>query len=487
MNRSHVKYAVTFLFLTCLSSLSFAGEFLPATNFSLPADPTSVIARDFNGDGKVDLAVTSYNANDVSILLGNGDGTFQTAVSYATQTGPTQSAVGDLNGDGKLDLVVVNGSDKSVSVLLGNGNGTFGAANNIPLPVNDPYGITLADLDGDGILDAAVTNNELHNGLLLVMLGVGDGTFVTPVTYATRGSYADGVVAGDFNKDGHVDLAVTNYCSGINNCGNNTGSVSIFLNNGDGTFPSPQDHPAGALPFSAITADFNNDGNLDLGICDEFAIGVMYGNGDGTFQKIVVFDENSYVVEQIAAADFDGDGILDLTGTRTNVDEIDVFIGKAGAGFNLRNGYSVSGNPFTLAVADFNGDGHPDIVAVGGYSTGFGSVLLNSGGLAVATLSPTSLDFGNVKIDTQSQMLPVTLTNSGTIPMNVSKISTTGLEGPRFRQSNNCVSPIAPGGSCTINVQFEPFQTGGYTANLTVTDDALGATQSIPVMGTGTP
>src|SRR5581483_5487147 len=488
MNRSHTaqKIALTLLLLTGLSSLAFAGEFLPGTNFSLPADPDFVVALDFNGDGKIDLAVASGLADNVSILLGNGDGTFQSPVSYATQARPTGLAAGDLNGDGKVDLITANNSSMSVSVLLGNGNGTFGTANNIALPIADPYAVTLADFNGDGILDAAVSNNELANGQLLVMMGVGDGTFLTPLTYTTRGSYSDGVAAGDFNNDGHLDLAVTNYCYN-KVCTNSQGSVSIFLNNGDGTFASAQDHPAGALAFGVITADFNNDGNVDLGICDEFAIGVMLGHGDGTFQRIIVFDKNSYVVEQISAGDFDGDGVTDLVGTRTNVDRISVFIGKASGGFNLRNDYAVGGDPFALAAADFNGDGHQDIVVVGGYSAGFGSMLLNSGGVGAGTLLPSSLDFGNVKIDTQSAMLPVTLTNAGTGPLNVLKIGTVGTDGPRFRQSNNCTAPVPVGGSCTINVQFEPFQTRTYNATLTVTDDAIGATQSIPIKGTGTP
>src|SRR5690349_16600449 len=188
MHRSHVKNVANLLFLICLSSFSFSGEFLPPINFLLPSNPMSVIAQDFNGDGRVDLAVASFSGNKVAVLLGNGDGTFQAAVSYATQKGPLGLAVGDLNGDGKLDLIAPNGFSNSVSVFLGKGDGTFASANNIPLPI-DPYGIALADLNGDGILDAAITNEGLHNPKLLVMFGAGDGSFLTPVTYGTRGAY----------------------------------------------------------------------------------------------------------------------------------------------------------------------------------------------------------------------------------------------------------------------------------------------------------
>ncbi len=479
---------VPFLLL-CLPGSSIAAEFVQGTNFSLPAGPIYVVSADFNADGKLDLATINLDANSVSILIGNGDGTFQPAVSYATQNVPVGLAVGDLNGDGKLDLAVTNESSRSVSIFLGNGDGSFQNSINTPVPLNFPYGIALADLDGDGRLDAAVTNLEFANGQVLVMLGKGDGTFLSPVTYPINASHSIAVVAADFNKDGHLDLAVTNNCDNKENCTAGHGTVTIFLGNGDGTFQFLANPQAGYSTFSVVVTELNGDGNLDLAVCDEFNTGVMLGRGDGTFKPIITFKVTSDIITEVAVGDVNNDGIPDLIATDISSDAVQVMLGRSSGGlFNHQNDYYPAISSLAAsALGDFNGDGLLDIVSVGGHATGEGTVLLNTGGIAVATFSPTSLDFGNVKIDTKSQVLPVTLGNNGTGPMNVTKITIFGNDGPRFRQSNTCTQPIPVGGGCTINVQFEPFQTRKYTATLAVTDDALGMVQSIQVSGTGVP
>jgi hypothetical protein len=179
-------------------------------------NPASVAVGDFNGDGKLDLAVANSASNNVSVLLGNGDGTFQAAVNYAVGTNPASVAVGDLNGDGKLDLAVANIGSNNVSVLLGNGDGTFKAAVNYAVG-SSPYSVAVGDFNGDGKLDLAVANPGSNN--VSVLLGNGDGTFQTAVNYAV-GSYPYSVAVGDFDGDGRMDLAVANH--GSNN-------VSILL------------------------------------------------------------------------------------------------------------------------------------------------------------------------------------------------------------------------------------------------------------------
>src|SRR5580658_474305 len=148
--------------------------------FGAGTDPDAVAVGDFNGDGKLDLVVANEGSNNVGILLGNGDGTFQAAVNYGVGSAPTSVAVGDFNGDGKLDLAVVNELSNNVSILLGNGDGMFQAAVNYGAGLS-LFSVAVADFNGDGKLDLAVANYESNN--VSILLGKGDGTFQAAVDY----------------------------------------------------------------------------------------------------------------------------------------------------------------------------------------------------------------------------------------------------------------------------------------------------------------
>src|SRR2546428_14468 len=212
-------------------------SFTPAATFGVGTHPQSVAVGDFNGDGKPDLAVANAGSDTVSVLLGNGDGTFQAARTVAAGSGPVFLAVGDFNGDGKPDLAVADyvfaadyacfrcSRSTTYSVLLGNGDGTFSAART---------------------------------------LGVGSGPW--------------SVAVGDFNRDGKLDLAVANFSSS---------TVSVLLGNGDGTFQAAQTVAAGTSPISVAVADFNGDGKPDLAVANygSNTVSALLGNGDGTFQK----------------------------------------------------------------------------------------------------------------------------------------------------------------------------------------------------------
>ena len=168
------------------------------------------MAGDFTGDGRTDLAVANAYDDSVSVLLGNGDGTFQPQVTYAVGADPDAIVAGDFNGDGRLDLAVVNRDADSVSVLLGNGDGTFQPQVTYAVGAN-PDAIVAGDFTGDGRLDLAVVNAGTfdYSGSVSVLLGNGDGTFQPQVTYAV-GANPRAIVSGQFSGDGHTDLAVVN-------------------------------------------------------------------------------------------------------------------------------------------------------------------------------------------------------------------------------------------------------------------------------------
>jgi hypothetical protein len=405
--------------------------FLPAVPYdSGGVQAASVAIADVNGDGKPDLLVANnYNcyssscetSGSVGVLLGNGDGTFQPAVSYNTGGQYTiWVAVADVNGDGKPDLAVVsyNSGSGSVSVLLGNGDGTFQPAVTYGLtPAGaTPETIAIADVNSDGKPDLVV---GLFGSQVDVLLGNGDGTFQPAVTYGDGCCNKGSLAVADVNRDGKLDLLlVFAFCDG---CVSMEGRVGVMLGNGDGTFqPQVLYDSGGDYPVSIAVADVNNDGKPDLvvanscsvdsgGFCSGAgSVGVLLGNGDGTFQPVVSYSAGGLSFFSVAVADVDGDGKPDLVaaGCPTTNGSGPVYCGGSADGSLaalLGNGdgtfqpavvFDAGGYwPISVAAADLNGDGKPDVAvaswrgdATSGYDGSVG-VLLNGGG---STAKPTT-------------------------------------------------------------------------------------------------
>jgi len=223
------------------------GTFTAGTPVTVAQQPSAVVARDLNGDGKVDLVVANQGGNSISVALGNGNGTFGTPSSIAVGSGPSALAAGDLNGDGKLDLVVANGGANTVSILLGNGSGRFSAASGSPVTVGtNPRAVALGDLNGDGLTDLAVANGAGDS--ITVLPGNGNGTFGAAVTLANgSGTTPAGIVITDLDNDGRPDLAVAD---------SGNAKAGIYLNTT--TFPPTTI----SLSVGAASLGF---GNLDIG------------------------------------------------------------------------------------------------------------------------------------------------------------------------------------------------------------------------------
>lgn len=384
-----------------ISPINLASADYPAGNA-----PVGVVVADFNHDGKLDLAVAddgNFSTGDngaVSILLGNGDGTFQPAQLVNAGNNPAFIAAGDFNGDGKPDLVVSDASN--VAVLLGNGDGTFQSPLIIGAGVA-PSALALGDFNGDGKLDIAVTDigsSSGNNGAVYILLGNGDGTFQSPVLLNAGNSSAAlpvAIVARDFNGDGKLDLAVATTAN-VQPPGS---EVSILLGNGDGSFQAPVFYPIDQIPTSLAAGDFRGNGKVDLALttylCGAFGtcgslIQALQGNGDGTFQAsqnvtlthadgtglgppIELSDCSALGTsnwqgigicypQALQVADFDGSGKAGLVG----IGEVDtpsgggVFVipGNGDGTFEGILGFPGIGS--SLAVGDFNGNGKPDIV-----------------------------------------------------------------------------------------------------------------------------
>jgi hypothetical protein len=296
------------------------GTFKPAVNYGAgDRFNMSVAISDLDGDGHLDLAVTS-SINTVSVLLGNGDGTFKTAISYGTDISPSSLAIGDLNEDGYPDLAVATSYSDMVSVLLGNGDGTFNIAVNYGTG-DSPRSLAIGDLDGDGDLDLAMAN--AGSDTVSVLLGNGDGTFNT-VGYYSAGLDPFSLTIGDLNKDGSLDIAVANAGSE---------SVSVLLGNGDGTFETTASYGVKGKPFCLAIGDLDRDGNLDLAVMTNSGfneisiISVLPGNGDGTFNTAVNYGTGNNPTS-VAIDDLDGDGYLDLAMTSPYNNTVSVLLNK---------------------------------------------------------------------------------------------------------------------------------------------------------------
>ncbi len=366
-------------------------------NFIVNGGNGTPAVGDFNGDGKLDLALANTGA---AVLLGNGDGTFQPALQYTAGTQPLSIATGDFNGDGKLDLALSDAASGAIFILLGNGDGTFQSANQFPTtPGAQTVSIVVADFNGDGKLDVAVADQSGCGGscsTIEVLLGNGDGT-LQPARTTTVGASPNALAVGDFNRDGVPDLAVTW----------GQGNLSILLGNGDGTLQAPITIALGstAVATGLAVGDFNGDGNQDLAVAGGAAnsVSVLLGNGNGTFSSPVsIADSLSQVPAAVAVADFNGDGKQDLVVAlskccgNSGEGAFGVMLGDGSGAFQpmvryLVPGFTISNSANFLAVADFNGDGKPDVALLILSGVPGVTVMTNSTGVSAAPLAIASL------------------------------------------------------------------------------------------------
>jgi uncharacterized repeat protein (TIGR01451 family) len=301
---------------------------------------------DFNGDGKPDI-ITATNLG-VSVLLGNGDGTFQAAVN-STITGGLEdmngAIIGDFNGDGRQDVVVATGY--GLYFLPGNGDGTFQAS--VQLSPNYCGSVVAADFNSDGKLDLVVN----QNGNILLLLGNGDGTFQPPAAITNLSGYSGIVLVADVNGDGKPDLV--------------SPGPTILLGNGDGTFQAPLYGLFGGNAYAV--GDFNGDGKVDFAWTGVNQVGVLLGFGDGTFQTPIDTNLSYLPGYSMIAADFNGDGKLDIAYPEYAGNNIAIAFGKGDGTFQY-GGYlsgtqfATDGIPYGMVQADFNGDGKPDLAVV---------------------------------------------------------------------------------------------------------------------------
>jgi hypothetical protein len=345
-------------------------SFSTPVNYPVGANPVGVAAADLTGNGNVDLVVINEKDQTFSVLLGNGDGSFQIAHTYATGSEPNAIAVGEFTNRGIPDIAVANSGSNTVSVYLGNGDGTFQDPISFAAgPV--PADLAVGDFNGDGNLDLVVaTRGGITSDRLSVFLGNGDGTFRASGTLDT-GVLAPRVVVADLKGDGIADLAVAGFSD-----------VTVFLGNGDGTFQAPHSYDAGKNPLAIAAGDLTGDGIPDVAVThfDGNTVSVLLGNGDGSFQPPTDFTVGTSMHAapfSVQMADLTGSGIpKDLVTANYNDDNVSVLLGNGDGTFRVVQNFSTDVGPLSVAVGDFKGDGFPDLATANALGNDV-SVLLN--------------------------------------------------------------------------------------------------------------
>lgn len=397
-----------------ISTIGFAREvlFSEPQHFSVGNYPYFVTTADLNGDGSLDIVtanagIWSDGTWNVSILLGNGDGTFQDQYLLPASGFPRWVTIGDVNNDGNLDLAITNragyyggGLAGSVWLYLGRGDGTF-AFHSVPYQGtydSQPMSSDLRDLNHDGKLDLVVAIHGENR--VAVLLGNGDGTF-QPLQYYGVGVGPQCLVIADFNNDHNPDIAVSNWWSN---------TVSVLLGNGNGTFQTHQEFPIGQRSNAIAVGDLNGDNMLDIVAANAYPyqpqfLSILFGNGDGTFKPQINLTTKPELYG-VAVADINYDGNLDIVtaNSRLGDDSVSIFYGNGDGSFqepkDFFTGYYSS--PMWVAIADLNNDGVTDILTANQFGQNV-SVLLgyepnhppvaNAGGpYSVAEGSDVTLD-----------------------------------------------------------------------------------------------
>ncbi len=350
------------------------GKFQYTETIAVDSSPSALAAGDFTGSGVLDLAVVEPNADQVSVYLNTGDGTFDAPATYEVGANPQSIVAADF-GNGHVDLATANENSDNVSVLLGNGDGTFQPDRQYA-PASSPGALVTADFNGDNRADLAVAS-PWDPGGISVLLGHGDGTFQDPATNYV-GDGPDAAAAADLNNDGNLDIITANATDN---------TISVLLGNGDGTFQTAESFPAGSAPTGLVVGDFNGDGLLDVAVADggdgdsdEEGVSILLGNGDGTLQSPIFYATGGYP-SSIVGGDFTGNGLCDLALTMPGSNEVLILLSNGLGGFSRQLTIPLgneAGFPVSIVTGDFLGGGSLDLAVLNG-ETGNISILKGYG------------------------------------------------------------------------------------------------------------
>jgi len=470
-----------------------------ATNVLVPGSvvPTGYgkgTVGDFNGDGIPDQAVlvSVPGSSTITIFLGHGNGTYQAGLVSSPGTYLASIAAADFNRDGKLDLVTTDNDNNHLIVLLGNGDGTFQTYQTYQMPTSGYLpSVNVTDLNGDGLADLVIFDHGQSYGQIVLYLGRGDGTFQASASYALsqRGT---ALVIDDFNNDGKPDVVVL---YAINNSPFiDGGGLIVLLGNGDGTLLTPVQNQM-PLPLTMfINGDFNGDGKADLMMLGNAGVQLLKGKGDGSFESpinVATAALSGFWVASMLAGDINGDGIPDLVMNAllpglNDTDRMLFLTGKGDGTFDLASVYETAD---VLQIAELNSDGRPDLIVHfrSTQANAPNSILLGAQAAAAVSGSPQTAAISSAF----AAPLQVNLTDSANHPlMGVPVTFSAPATGATAVLSGSTVSTDASGAAAVTAVANAT--TGSYTVTaylglISVQFSLTNVVQGTPASLTATP
>ncbi|MYH02683.1 MAG: hypothetical protein F4142_08935 [Nitrospira sp. SB0675_bin_23] len=462
--------------------------FTPVLSASVGAHPEGLTVGDFNEDGHLDIATANSESDDVSILLGNGNGTFRSGYSFGVGQSPMFLSTGDLDRDGKLDLAVAETGADRVVVLLGKGNGFF--QDPVPYPSGKgPTFLSLSDLDGDDDQDMVVVNSGRFGHYppfsWSVLLNNGEGAFALAQHVEDQdlnGLFPTGASLADLDDDGLPDLTLT---WSQPSWRTPNGYVSVFRNQGQGTFSFWKTIQAG-FTLSAVTqTDVDADGNLDLMVTSLFtdSIKLLLQLGPGRYTKPANM-EVGFSPVALRYQDLDGDGYRDLISTNRASNSTSILLGRGDGSFQPAGHYAVGAVPTAMGIEDFDNDGLPDIVTANSGSDDV-SILLNGKAVIPSiSLSAEAIRFSVDVEDPVRRTFQLMVSNVGLGSLSIDDIVLEGSRAFSVDRESCTEATLTTGKFCALHIHFQSTAPGMHQALLRIFDNAPGGPRIVTLSGT---
>lgn len=459
----------------------------------VPADvgrhPEALTVGDFNGDGWLDVATVNSGSDDVTMLFGNGNGTFRSGLSFGVGRSPMFLTSGDLNQDAALDLIVAETGSDGIVVLLGKGDGSFQQPMFYPSG-KGPTFLKLGDLDRDGDVDVVVVNSGRFGNYppysLSVLLNDGHGHMSAAQVFEEQdqhGLFPTGVSIIDLSGDGLPELTVT---WSQPSWQTPNGLVSVLKNEGDGRFARSQDIDAG-FTLSALTqADLDGDGNLDLIVASLFtdSLNVLLQEAPGQYTKPAQLDVG-FSPMAVTLHDLDGDGHWDLIASNRASNSTSILLGRGNGSFQPAGHFAVGATPTSVGVEDFNGDGLPDVVTTNSDSHDVWILLNGKATIPSINLSTDAVQFADEDVQDEPSAKLLTVANVGLGPLTIRKVVLEGPDSQSFSINDGaCLgTTLTTGKLCSVHIRFAGDEPRPYHAQLTIWDNAPGGPRVVTLSG----
>ena len=477
-----------------LSSAAMAQNltYTPTPNNPVGRAPQAIATGDFNGDGRWDLATVNGTSDDVSVLLGNGNGTFQSAVSFGVGKIPLALVAEDVDQDNILDLVLALSGSDQVAIFKGDGKGLFQKVTSQGAGKGTTF-LVARHLDGDAWSDIVAINSGRFGYAppfnLSVLLNDGEGGLLEPVIYENnrgRDLFPTGVFVGELTGDAHVDLAVTWSQPSWSSA---NGLISILKNSGSGTFEFFKELNPGFTLSAIHGADIDHNGLLDLAVTSLYAdtVRVLLQETPGEFRMLEPM-KVGFAPVGVEIQDINQDDEYDLVVVNRDSNSLSLFVGDGTGSFRTVGHFGVGATPAAVVVHDFDQDSHLDLATASTNVDGVSVLLSGGGAIPLSSISTDELIFdhdGSAIPSVQAPSQPIRFSNIGLGLLQIDRMEIAGASPSAFTMTENTCEGITlrTGESCSVEVIFTSSDIGTHHATLTIQDNASGSPRLVTLKG----